>query len=176
MQKKLDLYELDIPTNDLECWERYPKHRWVYDLSRLLDTQGIKWTPFKSDSLSKVNGMNLTTTDAVEYSPAAIYMQRPVGKSVISEVYIIKGEIRYTRYFDRDTMTQLIDDIGNVDIRINAFVAIHFHKFTGVITISTTGANIYEIQLRPLRDTSITDPEITKLIKRIYKKSEECII
>lgn len=44
--------EIDFPQDDVECWDRYPKHRWVYDLSRLLDTQNIKWSPFETSSLN----------------------------------------------------------------------------------------------------------------------------
>ena len=52
MNRKTDTQELDIPKDDIECWTRYPKYRWVYELSRLLDSQHIRWSLFEIDDLT----------------------------------------------------------------------------------------------------------------------------
>jgi len=36
--------DIKIPLNDVDCWYLYPKHNWVYDASRLFDSQNIKWS------------------------------------------------------------------------------------------------------------------------------------
>ena len=70
MQKKTDIQEFDIPKDDIECWDRYPRHRWVYDLSRLLDSQHISWSPFITNELKfKINNIRLESQTQVTYEP-----------------------------------------------------------------------------------------------------------
>ena len=174
MHKKIEINELDIPRDDVECWERYPKHKWVYDISRLLDSQNIKWSPFKTNDLQNmIANMYLESVDSVAYAPGWIYINNPFGKQILSEVYIIKGEIKHIRYVDNITKTQLADNVGDVELRISAFVTMHFQKFTGVISVETIGNDIYSIRLKPISGLSLTiDANIAKLVKRIYKKND----
>lgn len=174
MNKRVDINDLDIPADDIDCWHRYPKYRWVYDISRLLDSQNIKWTPFNDTELGhKIPAMHFDTTKHVEYEPAYIYINQRHEELVVSEVYIIKGEIRHIRHFNATTMQQMSEDIGNVELRISAFASIHFQKFTGVISTRTFGNDIYSILLRPMSEFGLeTNADIAKLIKRIYKKND----
>ena len=174
MHKKIEINELDIPRDDIDCWERYPKHRWVYDVSRVLDSQNIKWSPFKTNELENIiANMYLESADSVAYVPGWIYISNPIGKQILSEVYIIKGEIKHIRYTDNITKAQLTDNVGDVELRISAFVTMHFQKFTGVISVETIGNDIYSIRLKAISDLSLTiDANIAKLVKRIYKKND----
>ena len=174
MQKKIEIQDLDIPRDDIECWDRYPKHRWVYDMSRLLDAQNIKWSPFSSDALPMmVANMYLKSNLGLPYTSAYIYIEQPAGKHVLSEVYITKGEIKYLRHADNYTKKIITDDLGDVELRISAFVSIHFQKFTGVISIESIGNDIYSIILRPVPELAlVANTDIAKLIKRIYKKTD----
>jgi hypothetical protein len=174
MHKKTDIHDLDIPIDDIECWDKYPKHRWVYDMSRLLDAQNIKWSPFKTDALGdQVVNMYLHSEKAVVYMPAWIYINNPVGKQILSEVYIVKGEIRHIRYVDNTSKQIILDNVGDIELRISAFVSMHFQKFTGVITTETVGTDIYAIRLRPIPELAlVANTEVSKLIKRIYKKND----
>ena len=172
MQKKIDIQDLDIPKDDIECWDRYPKHRWVYDLSRLLDAQNIKWSPFETLPMLVTN-MFLETDQNVAYIPSYIYIAPPVGKQILTEVYITKGEIKHMRHVDKLTSTLISESVGAVELRISAFVSIHFQKFTGVISVETVGSDIYSIRLKPLSGLALeANAEIAKLIKRIYKKND----
>ena len=174
MHKKIEVNELDIPRDDIECWERYPKHKWVYDVSRLLDSQNIKWSPFKTDNLpDMIANMYLESLEAVAYAPGWIFISNPIGKQILSEVYIIKGEIKHISYADKLTNTHITENVGDVELRINAFITMHFQKFTGVISIETIGGSIYSIRLKAISDLSLnSDNTIAKLIKRIYKKND----
>lgn len=174
MHKKIEISDLDIPKDDVECWEQYPKHRWVYDLSRLLDAQNIKWSPYATSNLKdSAANMFLETDKDIAYAPAWIFISNPVGKQIISEVYIVKGEIRYIRYLDKFTKKLITENVGDVELRISAFVTIHFQKFTGVITTETIGNEIYSIRLKPSSEFALeANSETTKLIKRIYKKND----
>jgi hypothetical protein len=174
MHKRTETYELNIPSDDIECWDRYPKHRWVYELSRVLDAQNIKWSPFKTDVLNhKVVNMCFTTNNKASYEPGFIYIEEPQGTEIVSEVYIVKDEIKLIKHFNKETQEEIQEYSGNIELRINAFVSMHFQKFTGIISVDSIGNNIVAIRLRPYCGIyQATDTEITKLIKRIYKKTD----
>lgn len=177
MNKKTDTLELDIPKDDIECWERYPKHHWVYDLSRLLDAQSIKWSPFSDDRFpDREINMILASNKAVVRQPGFIYTNRSNGRHMFTELYITKGEIKLMRHIDPETNTELDDLIGEVELRINAFSTLYFQKFTGVITLETYGNEIVRVCLKP-HDAIIqeTNQEVIKLLKRIYKKVDAVV-
>lgn len=172
MQKKTDIGELDIPKDDIDCWERYPKHRWVYDISRLFDAQHIEWSPYENSIYPQRElSMKLKTELPIVRQPGFIYTKTPKGDYLISEVFIVKGEIKLIRHIDPSTDRELPILIGEVELRLNAFVALHFVKFTGIITCETYGNEIWRAQLRPYSDSSLAiNPEIIKLTKRIYRR------
>lgn len=174
MQKKTEIHDLEIPQDDIECWERYPKHHWVYDLSRLLDAQNIKWSPFRVDGLAdQVPNLYLKSNNNIAYMPGRIFISNATGRQLYTEAYIIKGEIKYIRYFCNSTKKIITEDVGNIELRINAFVSIHFQKFTGVISAETIGTDIYSIRLRPLPELAlVANTEVSKIIKEIYKKND----
>ena len=171
MHKKIETPEFDIPFDDIDCWNRYPKQRWVYDMSRLFDAQGIQWSPFKSETLThKIPNMQLISNRDIMYEPAYIYIGNTYTTEIITEVYITKGEIKLLRCVNN---TLIQEHIGNIDLRITAFISIHFQKFSGVITISSSGNDITSIRLRPYQElNSDSTSDINRLIKRIYKKTD----
>jgi hypothetical protein len=178
MQKKSYIQDFNVPKDDIECWDRYPKHRWVYDLSRLLDAQNIKWSPFRTNALPhKVNNMRLVSLDAdITIESAFIFIDKQTGLNIITEVYISKGEIKLLKHFDKETQEEIDIFIGNVELRINAFISMHFQKFNGIITIESLGNCIMGISLRPYADISTDiNSETYKLTKKIYKKTEVII-
>lgn len=173
MQKKTDINELDIPVDDVECWDRYPKHHWVYDLSRLLDAQNIKWSPFEVEGMHREVNMALETQQPLVRQPGFIYMKRPEGQRLFTEVYIAKGEIKHMRHIGPNTGKELAQLVGEVELRLSAFVTLYFVRFTGVITAETYGNEIHRLKLRPQSDLSQEEnTNIVKLAKRIYKKTE----
>ena len=173
MQKRTETQDLNIPKDDLECWERYPTHRWVFDLSRLLDAQNIKWSPFETDLLKdKIVNMYFETTSPVDISSAYIYIDKPIGDHIFTEVYLSKGEIKLLRHVDKSTGKE-IELTGNIELRISAFVSMHFQKFTGVLTIESVGNDITSIRLRAYTQIEqSSNSSIIKLVKRIYKKTD----
>jgi len=177
MQKKHDTYEFDVPIDDIECWEKYPKHRWVYDLSRLLDAQNIKWSPYRTDSLQyKKANIDLVTARPIVQDSGFIYTKKPEGQHLYSEIYIAKGEAKLIRHIDPEIGQELTSLIGEIELRLNAFVTLHFAKFTGVIQIETYSNDIFGIRLRPYSDLALTtNIEIIKLTKRIYKRTDQTV-
>lgn len=176
MQRKIDTTDLDIPTSDIECWERYPRYRWVYELSRLLDSQSIRWSPFKTTELSEPhnNIMLYSSTGSSVTTSGIIYTKKHEEPAVQTEVYIVKGEIKLIRHLGSVTDTD--DIIGGVELKINAFVAMHFSRFTGAISIVTHGNDIYRVQLKPQTQLGQNiSSDVMKLIRRIYKKPESLL-
>lgn len=174
MHKKTDTQEFDIPRDDIECWNRYPKHRWVYELSRLLDSQNIKWSPFEADGLpDRELNIDMFSEKTLVRQPGYIYVKKPEGPHLFTEVYITKGEIKLMRHVELRKQEELPNLIGEVELRLNAFITLYFQKFTGVMATETYSNEIFRIQLRPYLDTSLeANQEVIKLIKRIYKKTD----
>jgi len=173
MQKKINISDLDIPQDDIECWEKYPKHHWVYDMSRVLDAQNIKWSPFFVNELpDKELNLHLMSHKTVIRQPGYIYTHEPTGKHTISETYVVKGEIKHLRHIDPDSGKIADVLIGEIELRINAFVSLYFQKFTGIISFECHSNEIFRIRLRSHTDIhSETDVDVLKLIKRIYKRT-----
>jgi hypothetical protein len=174
MHRKTDIQDLDIPRDDIDCWNRYPKHRWIHDLSRLLDAQGIKWSPFSVEFLpNKQINIDLKTDRNIVSSPGIIYTEPHTGQNIITEMYITKGEIKLMRHIDPSTGKELPDMYGEVELRLNAFITLHFQKFTGVISAESWGHEIFKIRLRPHVSPILeSNAEVIKLLKRIYKKND----
>jgi hypothetical protein len=173
MQRKTDIHDLDIPADDIECWEKYPKHHWVYDLSRLLDAQNIKWSPYEQPDLHREVNMKLESHEPVIRQPGFIYIKKPEGRHMFTEVYIAKGEVKHMRHIDPETGKELPTLIGEIELRLSAFITLHFVRFTGVITAETYSNEIHRIRLRPHSDLGQEEnANIVKIAKRIYKKNE----
>ena len=117
--------------------------------------------------------MYLESTASTAYVSAWIYIKNPTGRQVLSEVFLIKGEIKHIRYIDKLSKEPITEYIGNIELRISAFISIHFQKFTGIISVETIGNDIYSIRLRPMPELALnTNIDTTKLVKRIYKKND----
>jgi len=174
VHKKTDIQELDIPKDDIECWERYPKHHWVYDLSRLLDVQNVSWSPYEVDSMpDREINIRLISDKSNTRQPGFIYLKKPEGRHIITEVYITKGEIKLMRHIDPTSHLEMETLFGELELRLNSFVTRYFQKFTGVISVETLGNVMARIRLCGESDINReTNQEVVKLIKRIYKKSE----
>ncbi|HEY6437334.1 MAG TPA: hypothetical protein VIY47_12150, partial [Ignavibacteriaceae bacterium] len=165
MHRKTDIQELDIPNDDIECWDRYPKHRWVYELSRLLDAQNIKWSPFEVESLSERElNIVMKSEKSLMSQPGFIYVNKPAGPHIFSEIFLTKGEIKLIRHIDSSSNIELDSLVGEVELRLNAFITLYFQKFTGVITTETYSNEIFRIYLRPYLDiTQEKNQEVIKL-------------
>lgn len=173
MNKKLDHDNLNIPEDDIECWIRYPKYRWVYELSRLLDSQHISWSPFSTNELStQVENMSLTSNTGISIDPGHIYVKKPEGIELITEVYVVKGEVKHMQHISPKTGEVVPGLVGEIELRLIAFVTLHFAKFTGVFSAKTFNNEIYKISLKPHSELSQkTNQEIIKLTKRIYRQA-----
>lgn len=173
MNKKLSQIDLDMPVDDWDCWNRYPKHRWVYELSRLYDSQNINWSLTPTDLLDyEQKNLTIDTADSLA-DLGKIYTKNCETITAKSEAYVIKGEIKHIAHLYQESGLE----VGQTEIRITAFIALYFSKFTGVISFTTHQRDIVKISLKPESDLDhIEDKEIAKLVKRIYKKQDSQVI
>jgi hypothetical protein len=71
---------------------------------------------------------------------------------------------------DPESGLEVVDVDGGLDLKISAYVAIHFGKYVGAISVETHKNQIYSIQLRPRSQLSQKNNiDIIKISKRIYK-------
>jgi hypothetical protein len=167
MNKKLEIAQLDIPLSDTECWLKYHRHRWVYDMSRLLDAQKISWSPWCHGPYQhRVSASQLDHSTAAEDS-GYIYLDHAISHTETTDVAIVRGEIKNIIHENTDSSVQ-----GDIELKLTAFVILYFQKFTGVISFVTQDTNIYRIHLRPMVCLSSDNSDIAKLLKRIYKKND----
>ena len=180
--KEVLIEHVEIPTSHLGTWEKYPKHRWVYETSKLLDMQNIVWSPYNiNPALASLDSFNygkevkvgdslqaLTTEDFV---PGKVFVQDLTGERLTSLVAIFKGEIKWIGHKD-DSNVVLESINGDIELRISALISLHFQKFSGVITIDTLGKDIISVNLYGNKgDYNMfvaKSPDLTKHIVRIY--------
>lgn len=171
MNKKTEKIEIDIPKDDIDCWIRYPKYRWVYDITRLLDCQNIEWSPFEKQQLTdKELIMEMFSVEPIIRQPGYIFTSIPKTECTITDAYIIRGDIKHLKHINASTNKSIENVDGGIEIRINAFISLNLSKFTGVISIKTYGSDIYRCALRPYSNTFNSIEQ--KLISRIYKKHQ----
>lgn len=161
MDKELELY--NMPKSDYECWDKYPRYNWVYNTSRLLDAQHVKWSPFKTDDLpDHIPAFSF-------HSDSHLYYKDPKEPLIHSEAIIYTGTVKWLAHHkDAGLQEELV---GEVDLRINAFATCYLPRFSGIVTFTTSSNIIYDLKLRPSYDLLPYYPDKSiKLIKKIFKK------
>ena len=161
----MNISDYKIPQTDQECWEQYPKYNWVYNRTRLFEVQHILWSPFKTSIChNSLPIFTMLATDSIMYSTL-----NTDDNTYHTETIIQNGDLKWLCHFEHGEPLENI--IGEIDLRINAFVTLYLQKFTGGVSFRTISNQISEIYLRPSYYQSTSYPEVaTKLLKKVYKK------
>jgi hypothetical protein len=166
----------NMPMNDIECYLRYTRHNWVYNTTSLLDAQKIKWSLIHTNEFDHTIANKLIdqTNIVIEQDLSSdevnsgIYIKKPQGNQCITDVVIQKGDIKWMKTHKNG---EFIENKGDVDLRIHAFVVLYFKKFNGCISVETIGNEIYVCHLHPTVNMIGLFPENVKLlIKKIFNK------
>lgn len=158
----------DIPLDDQSAWDMYPKYRWVYSTSRLLDLQNVQWsiyygTPFTS-GLYEFQGVNDIVlshkNDPTPVTRAGMVFvdgSKVTGDALITDAVILKGELKWLAHHTENLQDEddkicigkkVLDEInGGVELRIAAFAKMALPKFTGVVSVDTVGTTIVGVRL-----------------------------
>jgi hypothetical protein len=185
----------DIPLTDQAAWDLYPKHRWVYCTSRLLDLQNIEWSLFYNEtfcaSLEELGGARNFTeqemwTDVLKDGdpmPGTIFIKPLSGDSLTTDVVVLKGELKWLAHHTHSVSERkshlvvgkkvLPEVRGELDLRIAALTRMHFQKFTGVISVDTIGNVIVGVRLRMTPDVISQYPkDWMKHVVKLYNRKQ----
>src|SRR5260221_13583581 len=105
---------VNIPTEDCDAWEWYPRQRWVYDKIAIAQGQGLECGPHGtppprfpvfSKPMINLKGMGVGSRvlrSAAEYdthyAPGHMWMRLLQGRHVSSDVAVVDGEPRWWRH------------------------------------------------------------------------------
>lgn len=178
------LNDYKIIDNDIDAWKHYPRYNWMYNTTRLLDSQNINWSPFRTDDMFVGLPIFTINEDAVEpyyqdgIDPSVfimlndkIFVKHDQGQNIHTEALIRKGTLKWFMHIDPDTNQFTEDIIGEVELRISAFVTLYFKKFNGVVSFQTIGNQIVAVKLYPTQDMLSQYPaEVITQLKKITPK------
>lgn len=170
------LSKYNVPATDTECWNKYPKYRWLFETSKLFEAQNKKWSFVKD---SKFNCVYQTssfdrpfTSMFLKYSSTAtlgeLYVQDADNTDTMhTDVVIRKGEITW---FKHHKYNSFIDEINaEVELRISAFIIMNFAKWNGVLSIKTISNEIYAVKCMPSNMLTQYPEKVIEQLKKIYK-------
>lgn len=162
-----------IPTDDALAWQRYPKHRWVYNRLLLCETQGIVHAPHvvtpAAFPVLSLPICDLGGTDAgrlihsaSEYAraltPGHCWMSPLDGEHLRSEVAVIDGEPRWWRHSVGvplvdgmyDYWTVLAEARERHESRCGEWLRRHLAGYTGCVILAAIGSTLIGVHLRVL--------------------------
>lgn len=176
---KFNHEDYNIPLTDYDCYDRYHKHIWIYDLAKMRDNQHLKYDLFKTDECTqavKQSSFNKDATHLIdeeffhgELERGCIFIPPVSGEAIFTDMIIYRGEIKWFKHHDQ---TDFLDTIhGELELRALAIVALFFQSFNGIMSFQSYGPDIFVLHLHPDRHMITKyDDEAQKLIKKIFKK------
>jgi len=161
-----------IPTDDPDCWQWYPEHRWVYDKLRIAESQGLscgphgvspRTYPVFSKPMTNLKGMGVGSRvirDEAElehaYAPGHMWMPLLEGSHISTDCAIENGRLAWSRQATGKTFDDGMFDYWTVhaagdplvDDILEHWVARHMRGYTGMMNFETIGGHIIEAHLR----------------------------
>jgi hypothetical protein len=161
-----------IPTDDPDCWQLYPEHRWVYDKLRVAETQGLEAGPHGvmpgaypvfSKPMVNLRGMGVgsrvvrnAAEMAYHYQPGHMWMPLLSGDHVSTDCAVVEGRIAWCRHatgvpwsegmFSHWTIHA--GQVGALGSKLEAWVERHMGGYTGMMNFESVGGTIIEAHLR----------------------------
>jgi len=161
-----------IPTDDPDCWNFYPAHRWVYDKLKIAETQGLAAGPHGvmppgfpvfSKPIVNLKGMGLGSRAIVtaaelehHYQPGHFWMPLLEGAHVSTDCAVVEGAIAWCRHatglawhegtFRYWTIHAAAEPA--LEQSLSIWVARHMAGYTGMMNFETIGGTIIEAHLR----------------------------
>jgi hypothetical protein len=164
--------DVTIPTDDPDCWQLSPRHRWVYDKLRIAETQDLaagphgvipQAFPVFSKPVINLRGMGIGSRvlhSAAEmehhYQPGHMWMPLLHGDHVSSDCAVLDGRMVWCRQatgvpwdegmFRYWTIHASPDPA--LEGRLAGWVGRHMQGYTGMMNFETIGGVIIEVHLR----------------------------
>jgi hypothetical protein len=164
--------DVDIPTDDPDCWRWFPQHRWVYDKIAVALSQGLDAAPHGviparfpvfSKPITNLKGMGAGSrviASAADYAAAAtpghMWTTLLEGDHVSSDVAIVDGEPCWWRHVDGVPGPDGTFDYWAIRAAANpaleaycgAWTRKHLRGYTGMINIESIDGRMIEVHLR----------------------------
>lgn len=161
-----------IPTDDPDCWNWFPQHRWIYDKLKIAESQGLDCGPhgvtpaaFPVFSKPMVNLKGMGVGSRVirslaeydrHYAPGHMWMPLLAGPHVSTDCAIENGVVKWSRnatgvpwnegMFKHWTIHAAADPALDGDL--SNWVSSHMAGYTGMMNFETIGGRIIEAHLR----------------------------
>ena len=164
--------DVNIAIDDIDCWERFPEYRFIYDKLHVARSQGVACgtpndipTRFPVFAKPRVNlhGMGLGSRvirDVAEFKTGMtgdmMWMDLFVGPHVSSDCAVVGGAVQWIRHarglpwtgaMFRHWIINAADDAELTQF-LTGWVAQQLPRYTGMINIETIGGHIIEAQIR----------------------------
>ena len=161
-----------IPTDDPDCWQLHPNHRWVYDKLRVAESQGLTCGPHGvlppgypvfSKPMVNLKGMGIgsrVVASAAEldgsYEPGHMWMPLLAGDHVSTDCAVENGRIVWQRHATGEAWTGGMFRHWTIhaaakpalEASLVAWVQSHMTGYTGMMNFETIGGTIIEAHLR----------------------------
>lgn len=164
--------DLEIPTDDPDCWRLYPEHRWLYNKLEVAATQGLDSGPHGiapptfpvfSKPIYNLRGMGVGSRvirSAQEYerlyAPGHMWMHLLEGEHVSTDAAVLEGEPLWWRHvtgvplaggmFDRWIVEA--EPRPGLESAIGTWIRRHLRGYSGLVNFETIGGVIIEAHLR----------------------------
>ncbi len=164
--------DLNIPTDDIDCWTWLTDHRWIYDKLRIAQSQGISCAPHGVEPITypvfskpiiNLRGMGIgsrvianTTEMQTASQPGHFWMELLTGPHVSTDCAIVKGVMCWLRHATGETwydgMFQHWTIHSEIDPTLHEYLANwignNMSDYTGMMNFETIGNRIIEGHLR----------------------------
>lgn len=163
--------DVNVPTDDIDVYEWYPKYRWVYDKLKIAQSQGFecgtqKQLPTRFPVFAKPNtnlrGMGLNSAPlntAAEFKTLPdghMWMPLFEGQHISTDCAIVSGEVKWLRHalghpWHKGMFTHwVIETTQRPELSqfLNSWVRANMAGYTGMMNFETIGGNIIETHLR----------------------------
>ncbi len=164
--------DLRIPTDDPDCYQLYPRHRWVYNKLAVCESQGLECAPHGvppsrypvfSKPIYNLRGMGTggRVIESVEdwkgeILPGHFWMPLLTGEHLSSDVAVVDGEAAWWRHtfgsalqggmFDHWTI--LAEERPAVEAYCGDWLRSNLGGYSGMVNFETIGGKIIECHLR----------------------------
>jgi hypothetical protein len=164
--------EVIIPTDDPDCYELYPYHRWVYNKLSVAESQGLecaphgvapKHFPVFSKPIYNLRGMGSGTKVLAsleeyerEQQPGHFWMPLLAGEHVSTDIAVVDGDPVWWRHTVGvpvpggmfDYWTVLAEARPELESSVGAWVRRNLAGYTGMVNVETIAGSIIECHLR----------------------------
>ncbi len=164
--------DVEIPTDDPDCYRLYPRERWIYNKLIVAESQGLACAPHGivptiypcfSKPIFNLKGMgagSYALSDESAYhtraEPGHMWMTLLEGEHVSSDVAVVRGDARWWRHsvgvalpggaFDYWTIHA--EHRAELERYCSAWLSRHLPAYTGMVNLETIGGTIIEAHLR----------------------------